>query len=111
MSTDVLIQLARTIKERRADSAGKSYTRQLLDGGPERCAKKLGEEAVETVIALTAQDDDALRGEAADLLYHLLVALECRDVAIDDVLGVLQKRMGMSGLDEKASRTVERKER
>jgi len=104
MSNDVLYRLARTIKARRSDNASKSYTRQLLDGGPERCAKKLGEEAVETVIAMMAQDDDALKGEAADLIYHLLVALECRGVAIDDVLAVLQARMGLSGIDEKASR-------
>ena len=106
MSNDILDQLAATIKERRSDCASKSYTRQLLDGGPERCAKKLGEEAVETVIAIMAQDDKALKGEAADLIYHLLVALECRGVAIGDVLDVLHGRMGLSGLQEKASRTT-----
>ena len=105
MSRDVLARLAVTIKERRRDDAVKSYTRHLLDGGPERCAKKLGEEATETVIAALAQDDSALKGEAADLIYHLLVLLECRDVVFDDVLEVLEGRMGTSGHDEKASRS------
>jgi len=102
--TRVLHELAKTIRARRAEGAGKSYTRQLLDAGPERCAKKLGEEAVETVIAAVAQDDAALRSEAADLLYHLLVVLEARNIPLDDVLGVLADRMGTSGLAEKAAR-------
>lgn len=102
--TRVLHELAATIRARRADTSGKSYTRQLLDAGPERCAKKLGEEAVEVVIAAVAQDDAALRAEAADLLYHLLVVLEGRNISLDDVLGVLADRIGTSGLAEKAAR-------
>jgi phosphoribosyl-ATP pyrophosphohydrolase len=105
MSDDVLSRLAATIRARRAETADKSYTRQLLDAGPERCAKKLGEEAVETVIAGVSQSDDALRAEAADLLYHLLVLLEVRGVALDEVLAVLASRTGQSGLAEKAART------
>jgi phosphoribosyl-ATP pyrophosphohydrolase len=101
---DVLSRLAATIKARRSSAADKSYTRQLLDSGPERCAKKLGEEAVEAVIAGACQSDDALRAEAADLLYHLLVLLEVRGVALDDVLAVLEGRTSQSGLAEKASR-------
>lgn len=104
MGETVLGQLAATIKARRADSAAKSYTRQLLEGGPERCARKLGEEAVETVIAAISQDDAALKAEAADLIYHLLVLLESRNIGLDDVLQVLEARIGVSGLDEKASR-------
>lgn len=104
MSDDVLQRLATLIRSRRADSADKSYTRQLLDAGIERCAKKLGEEAVETVIAGVGQSDAALTAEAADLLYHLLVLLECRSIALDDVLAVLEGRMGTSGITEKASR-------
>ena len=103
MSETVLQQLAATIKARRADSAANSYTRQLLDGGPQRCAKKLGEEAIETVIAGISQDDAALKAEAADLIYHLLVLLECRNIGLDEVLQVLEARIGVSGLDEKAS--------
>lgn len=108
MTDDVLLRLADTIRARRSDTAGQSYTRQLLDGGPVKCAKKLGEEAVETVIAAVHQDTTALKAEAADLLYHLLVVLEARDVALADVLAVLEGRMGTSGLAEKASRAERR---
>jgi len=101
---DVLAALARTIGERRRATAEKSYTRQLLDGGPDRCAKKFGEEAVEAVIAAVHQNDDALKAEAADVLYHLLVVLESRNIALSDVLNILAGRMGMSGHDEKAGR-------
>lgn len=104
MTDDVLQRLAQLIKSRRDDTADKSYTRQLLDGGPEKCAKKLGEEAVETVIAGVGHDAKALTAEAADLLYHLLVLLEVRGVSLDAVLGVLDGRMGTSGLAEKAAR-------
>lgn len=104
MSNDVLSRLAATITARRTEAADKSYTRQLLDAGPERCAKKLGEEAVETVIAGVSQSDDALRAEAADLLYHLLVLLEARGVRLEDVLAVLDNRTRQSGLAEKAAR-------
>ena len=76
MARDTLERLEATIRSRRDATADRSYTRQLLDAGPARCAKKLGEEAVETVIAAVHQDDAALKAEAADLLYHLLVLLE-----------------------------------
>ena len=105
MPEDTLSRLARTIAARRASDAGNSYTRQLLDAGAAKCARKLGEEAVETVIAALTQDADALKAEAADLLYHLLVLLEARNVALDDVYNLLEARMGQSGLAEKASRS------
>ncbi len=101
----VLERLSATIRARRSAAADTSYTRQLLDAGVPKCAKKLGEEAVELVIASLSEDDEALKGEAADLVYHLLVLLEARGVAIEDVLATLEKRMGLSGLDEKASRS------
>jgi|SRR5512140_689884 phosphoribosyl-ATP pyrophosphohydrolase len=104
MADDVLAQLAATIHGRRTASADASYTRQLLDAGPAKCAKKLGEEAVETVMAGAGESAERLKEEAADLLYHLLVLLESRDVAIADVLAVLEARMGTSGLKEKAER-------
>lgn len=104
MSDDILDRLAATIHQRRGEDAGKSYTRHLIDGGAARCGKKLGEEATETVIAALVQGDEALKGEAADLIYHLMVLLECRDISIKDVLDVLQGRMGLSGHDEKAAR-------
>lgn len=100
----VLQRLAATIKARRAATADTSYTRQLLDAGVPRCAKKLGEEAVEVVIASLGEDDAALKGEAADLVYHLLVLLEARGIGIDDVLATLAGRMGVSGVEEKAAR-------
>ncbi len=104
----VLARLAETIKARREAAADKSYTRQLLDAGVPRCAKKFGEEAVEVVIASLNEDDAALKGEAADVLYHLLVLLEARGVAIDDVLTTLEARMGISGVDEKAGRGLKK---
>lgn len=100
----VLPELAALIRSRRNDIASKSYTKELLDAGVERCAKKLGEEAVETVIAAMTTDRIALKKEAADLLYHLLVVLEVKGVSLDEVLGELQARTGTSGLAEKASR-------
>lgn len=104
MSDDVLQRLAALIRSRRGESAAKSYTRELLDAGTERCAKKLGEEATETVIAALGPDAGALKREAADLIYHLLVLLESRDLALSEVLQELEQRMGTSGLAEKAAR-------
>ena len=104
MTDQILRLIAGTIAARRSESADRSYTRQLLDAGPKRCAKKFGEEAVEAVIAALAEDDAALKNEAADVIYHLLVLLEAREIAIDDVLAILHGRMGASGLAEKASR-------
>ncbi len=105
MSKDILNELAKTIHERRNAPADQSYTRKLLDAGPEKCAKKLGEEAAETIIAALVQTDDELTSEAADLLYHLLVLLESRMVNFADVLKKLESRTGQSGLQEKASRS------
>lgn len=100
-----LDRLAALIASRRSAHSDTSYTRQLLDAGIDRCAKKFGEEAVETVIAAVASDPAALKAEAADTLYHLLVLLECRGVALADVLDVLESRMGTSGVAEKAARS------
>ena len=104
MTDTVLPRLAAIIASRRQESAGKSYTKELLDGGAEKCARKLGEEAIETVIAALGSDTAALKREAADLLYHLLVLLEVRRVPLGDVLAELEGRIGTSGLTEKAAR-------
>ena len=96
--------LAATIDARAASGGEASYTRKLLDKGTEYCAKKLGEEAIETVIAAVENDRDHLIAESADLLYHLLVLLKSRDIALEDVEAALAKRTTMSGLEEKASR-------
>ena len=106
MSDDVLLALAATVKDRRSADPKTSYTSQLLAGGTEKCAKKFGEEAIETVVAALKEPDAAVCGEAADLLFHLLVLLESRDIPLSDVLTVLEGRVGTSGLEEKASRNV-----
>ncbi len=98
---DVLGRLAANIKARRTARPEESHTRRLLDGAPVKPAKKLGEEAVETAIAALAQDDAALIAEAADLLYHLLVVLESRQVPLDAVLQELERRMGATELSQK----------
>lgn len=105
MTTSTLKQLAATIKDRRSSTAEKSYTKSLIEAGTGKCAKKLGEEAVETVIAALDEDDNALREEAADLVYHLLVLLEQKNISFDEVEQVLAARMGLSGHEEKASRS------
>src|ERR1700719_2406682 len=104
MPTFTLNALAARVKERAAASPEISYTRKLLDKGVAHCAKKLGEEAVETALAAVVEDRGRLIAEAADLLYHLLVLLEARGVTLAEVEAALAERVGMSGLDEKASR-------
>jgi phosphoribosyl-ATP pyrophosphohydrolase len=96
--------LATTIDARAASGGEASYTRKLLDKGAEHCAKKLGEEAVETVIAAVENDRGQLIAESADLLFHLLVLLKSRGVSLEEVETALEKRTTMSGLDEKAAR-------
>ncbi len=104
MSRDVLSKLAATIRDRRTAPPTESHTRRLLDGAPIKPAKKLGEEAVEVAIAALAQDDKALVGETADLLYHLLVLLESREIDLDDVLDELERRMSATALKQEAAR-------
>jgi phosphoribosyl-ATP pyrophosphohydrolase len=99
-----LESLAKIIAKRGQAGGERSYTRKLLDEGPAKAAKKLGEEAVETAIAAVSGDKDALIAESADLLYHLLVVLEARGVALSDVYAELERRTARSGLDEKESR-------
>ena len=99
-----LESLAKLIAERARTGGERSYTRKLLDAGPEQVAKKLGEEAVETAIAAVSGDKNAVVAESADLLYHLLVVLEARGIALSDVYAELERRTARSGLDEKESR-------
>lgn len=99
-----LADLEAIVRARAEADAGASYTRALLDKGIAKCAQKLGEEAVETVIAAVSASDEALIAESADLLYHLLVVLTARGVALDDVHAELARRTGQSGLAEKAAR-------
>jgi phosphoribosyl-ATP pyrophosphohydrolase len=106
-STLTLHELAARIKERARADADVSYTRKLLDKGVGHCAKKLGEEAVETALAAVAEDRERLIAETADLLYHLLVLLEARGVTLSEVETALAGRMSRSGLEEKAARPRE----
>jgi phosphoribosyl-ATP pyrophosphohydrolase len=104
MTDFTLHDLEKRVAERAGASAEVSYTRKLLDRGVAQCAKKFGEEAVETVLAAVGEDHDRLVGEAADLLYHLLVLLRARDVTLAEVEAALAQRTARSGLEEKASR-------
>lgn len=105
MSTFSLSDLETIVAERAKADPSQSWTAKLFAAGQERAAKKLGEEAVETVIAAIRKDDKELTSEAADLLYHLLVVLKIADIPLQDVLDELQRRTAQSGLQEKASRT------
>ena len=96
MSRFTIHDLAATIDARAASGGEASYTRKLLDKGSEHCAKKLGEEAVETVIAAVENDRDHLISESADLLFHLLVLLKSRGVKLEDVEAALAQRTSMS---------------
>ena len=107
MSKFTLADLEQRVKERAAASADVSYTRKLLDKGIAHCAKKFGEEAIETVMAAVGEDREYLIGEAADTLYHLLVLLEARGVKLAEVEALLETRTKKSGLEEQASRPSE----
>jgi phosphoribosyl-ATP pyrophosphohydrolase len=100
---EVLARLAATIESRKGGDPAASYTAKLL-ADPSLAAKKLGEEAVETVIAAVQDDRGALAGESADLIYHWLVVLAAAGVSLDEVAERLEAREGTSGLAEKASR-------
>ena len=104
MSKFTLSDLERRVHERAKASAAESYTRALIDKGVAHCAKKLGEEAIETGLAAVQEDKGRLIAEAADLLYHLLVLLEARGVSLSEVEAALEKRTIQSGHEEKASR-------
>ena len=104
MSADALARLAATIAARRGADPGSSWTAKLLAAGPEKAAQKFGEEAVEAVVEAVRGDRARLTAEAADVLYHLLVMLETRDIPLAAVLEELARREGVSGLAEKAAR-------
>lgn len=104
MSGFSLSDLERIVAERASASPDQSWTAKLFAAGQTKAAKKLGEEAVETVIAAISQDRENLTDEAADLLYHLLVVLKIADIPLSDVFAELERRTGQSGLQEKASR-------
>ena len=102
--SDTLSRLENTIAERRTAAPETSYVASLNAKGLPKIAQKLGEEATETVIAALTGSREELAGEAADLLFHLMVLLGAKDVVLADVLAELDRREGVSGLDEKAAR-------
>ena len=104
MSRFTIHDLAATIDARAASGGEASYTRKLLDKGAEHCAKKFGEEAVETVLAAVSGDKSHLAAESADALYHLLVLWAVAGITPEDVYAALKARESQSGLAEKASR-------
>ena len=100
----ILDTLAQTIADRASADPDRSWTAKLLAKGPEKCAAKFGEEAIEAIVAAAKNDRSNLAYEAADVLYHLLIMLQSREIPLDDVLAELARRQGQSGLAEKATR-------
>ena len=106
LAQTTLQRLEQTIATRRTGDPDTSYVAKLNAKGLGKIAQKLGEEATETIIAALTEDHKALVGEAADLLFHLMVLLGAKDVPLGDVLAELDRREGVSGIAEKASRKV-----
>lgn len=104
-SPDTLARLEATIAQRLGADPDSSYVARLNAKGTGKIAQKLGEEATETVIAALTESREALVGEAADLVFHLMVLLAARDVPLADVMAELDRREGTSGIAEKAART------
>lgn len=99
-----LDRLAATILSRKGRDPEASWTAKLLASGPDKCAEKFGEEAIEAIIEAVKGDRKKLTAEAADVVYHLLVMLAARDLSLADVMAELERREGTSGLAEKAAR-------
>jgi phosphoribosyl-ATP pyrophosphohydrolase len=111
MSDFTLADLEAIVAERAKASPEESWTAKLVARGKPKAAQKLGEEAVEAVIAAISEDDEGLIGESADLLYPLLVVLKLADIPLSAVMAELQRRTGQSGLKEKAGRPVRGQDR
>lgn len=101
---DILEAVAAAVENRKGAAPESSYTAKLLSQGMEKCAKKLGEEAVELALAAMTSDKKHVAAEAADVFYHLLVLLAAADVPLADVMAELHRRQGVSGIAEKAAR-------
>ena len=104
--TEVLKQLESLIHQRISEHGGKSYVAELVHDGEQRILKKFGEEAIEVLLAANSGDKHAICHECADLLFHMLVLLPQYDIRLEQVLKVLENRMGVSGLEEKALRST-----
>ena len=96
--------LEQTIIARKSADPSSSWTAKLLAKGPEKCAEKFGEDAMEAIIEAVKGDRQALTSEAADVIYHLMVMLASRNIAFNDVIDELSRRSSMSGIDEKSQR-------
>lgn len=110
MTDDPLDALESVIRARRGADPASSYTARLFAAGRPKIAQKVGEEAVETIIAALAQDQNALVSEATDLVFHLLVLLADAGVSLDNIRAEIARRQGVSGIDEKAARTAPKPE-
>ena len=104
MTEDFIATLESVIRSRRGGDPATSYTAKLFAAGRAKIAQKVGEEAVETVIAALGDDRAALVSEATDLMFHLLVLLADADLGLDDIRAEMRRREGLSGIDEKAAR-------
>lgn len=107
--SDTLNKIYKVIESRKSADPKKSYVASLLEGGAKKISKKVGEEASETIIAALTESKDRIVSESADLIFHLLVLLYSKKVKPNEVLAELEKRLGISGLDEKASRIQKKK--
>ncbi len=105
MSDHVLLELAKVLEQRKSATADSSYVAKLYAGGDDAILKKVGEEAIEMILAAKADDKDHLIYETADLWFHTMVMLANKDLSPQDILNELGRRFGLSGLEEKAART------
>lgn len=101
---DVLARLADTFEQRKSADPASSYTANLLNGGDDAILQKVGEESIEFILAAKGDDNAHLIAEAADVWFHMLVLLSHKGLGPDDILSELNRREGVSGLEEKASR-------
>lgn len=98
MNVDIIRKLVETVRERKCTPTDDSYTCKLLEAGENKLVKKLGEENAEFIRAFLKEGDDAVAGEAADIIYHMVVSLEYRGVPFESVLSILEERFGKSGI-------------
>jgi phosphoribosyl-ATP pyrophosphohydrolase len=110
-NTDILFRLEKALLSRKGAASGTSYVASLYAKGIDAVLKKVGEEATEAIIAAKGGDNRQLTSEAADLIFHTLVMLAARDVPLTDVLAELERREGVSGIDEKNARAVTGREK
>lgn len=104
MNDNILQKLCDVLEQRKLADPAESYTAGLLQGDPDKILKKIGEEATELVIASKSSEKDDIIHETADLLFHVLVLLKYHDLSLDDIYAELERRSGLSGLEEKANR-------